>query len=112
MAHYAEIENGIVKQVVVIDNSWDAVKTGLFLQSLSNNQWIQTSFNSKIRGHFAGIGDRYDSEKDIFIAPKPFDSWILEEKTGSYISPKPMPDDGNSYKWNEIEGNWNVLRRN
>ena len=97
MAHYAEIINDIVQRVIVIDNSWDAVETGLFLRSLSENKWIQTSYNGKIRGRFASVGDYYDVEKDVFRT--------LQEKT--LVD---MPGTEGACKWNKEKGTWDVLR--
>lgn len=69
MAHFAKIENGIVSQVVVVDNEHENDGEA-FLNSLGlAGTWIQTSYNANFRGKFAGIGDTYDAENDIFIAP-------------------------------------------
>lgn len=69
MAHFAKIENGIVTQVVVVDNGHEA-NGQEFLNSLGlDGTWIQTSYNSNIRGKFAGIGDTYDSAADVFASP-------------------------------------------
>lgn len=66
----------------------------------------QTSYTGKIRKNFASIGFYYDEERDAFIPPKPFDSWILNEETCLWNSPIPYPNDGNSYIWNEEILNW------
>lgn len=69
MAHFAKIENGIVSQVVVVDNEHENDGEA-FLNSLGlPGTWIQTSYNANFRGKFAGIGDTYDAENDIFVAP-------------------------------------------
>lgn len=69
MAHFAKIEEGIVTQVVVVDNEHEA-EGEAYLNSLGlEGQWIQTSYNGNIRGVFAGIGYTYDSVADEFIAP-------------------------------------------
>lgn len=68
MAHFAKIENGIVSQVVVVDNEYENSGEA-FLSSIGlPGTWIQTSYNANFRGKFAGIGDAYDPESDIFIA--------------------------------------------
>lgn len=73
MAHFAKIEDGIVTQVVVVDNEHE-VNGEAYLNSLGlEGSWVQTSYNGNIRGKFAGIGDTYDSIADVFITP------ILEE---------------------------------
>ena len=69
MAHFAKIEAGIVTQVVVVDNEHEADGEA-YLNSLGlEGTWVQTSYNGNIRGKYAGIGDTYDAELDIFEAP-------------------------------------------
>ena len=71
--------------------------------------WVQTSYNATIRKNYAGIGYTYDSERDAFIAPKPFDSWELDEETCQWKSPIPYPTDGLMYVWNETEQDWSAV---
>ncbi len=69
MAHFAKIEDGIVTQVVVVDNEHEADGEA-YLNGLGlEGRWIQTSYNGNFRGVYAGIGDTYDEELDIFVAP-------------------------------------------
>lgn len=69
MAHFAKIEDGIVTNVVVIDNNHEADGEA-YLNSLGlEGTWIQTSYNANFRGKFAGIGDTYDAENDEFVSP-------------------------------------------
>lgn len=69
MAHFAKIENGLVTQVVVVDNEHES-NGETFLNALGlEGTWVQTSYNAIFRGKFAGIGDSYDSENDVFVAP-------------------------------------------
>lgn len=69
MAHFAKIEDGIVTQVVVVDNEHEA-NGEAYLNSLGlDGTWVQTSYNGNIRGKYAGIGDTYDSVADVFISP-------------------------------------------
>lgn len=69
MAHFAKIENGIVTQVVVVDNEYET-NGQEYLNSLGlDGIWIQTSYNNNFRGKYAGIGDTYDPELDEFISP-------------------------------------------
>lgn len=69
MAHFAKIENGLVTQVVVVDNEHES-NGEAFLNALGlEGTWIQTSYNANFRGKFAGIGDSYDSKNDVFVAP-------------------------------------------
>jgi hypothetical protein len=71
MAHFAEIDkDGFVLRVLVVDNSQEERGQEFLAQDLGlGGTWIQTSYNANIRGKYAGIGDRYDAEKDEFIAP-------------------------------------------
>jgi hypothetical protein len=69
VAHFAKIEDGIVTQVVVVDNEHEADGEA-YLNGLGlEGRWIQTSYNGNFRGVYAGIGDTYDEELDIFVAP-------------------------------------------
>ena len=69
MAHFAKIEDGIVTNVVVVDNEHEAYGEE-YLNSLGlEGRWVQTSYNNNFRGKYAGIGDSYDEVQDIFIAP-------------------------------------------
>jgi hypothetical protein len=114
MAHFAELdETNVVKQVIVVhnnellDNGVESEAKGIaFCQSLFAGNWVQTSYNSNIRKNYAGIGYTYDSERDAFIPPKPYPSWILNEDTCQWESPVPYPTDGNQYEWNEELVQW------
>jgi hypothetical protein len=69
MAHFAKIEEGIVTQVVVVDNEHEA-NGEAYLDSLGlDGTWVQTSYNGNIRGKYAAIGDTYDESLDEFISP-------------------------------------------
>jgi len=68
-------------------------------------KWVQTSYNNNFRGHYAALGDTYNENKNIFINSnndKP--SWILNENTGRWEAPIPMPDLVRSYTWIEGSG--------
>jgi len=73
MAHFAKIENGIVTTVLVVDNEHEAngqeYLNGLGLEGT----WVQTSYNANMRGKYAGIGDTYDAELDVFVSPEPIE---------------------------------------
>lgn len=70
MAHFAKIENNIVTQVVVVPDEHEA-NGEEYLNSLGlEGHWVQTSYNANIRGRFAGIGDTYDPEQDVFVAQR------------------------------------------
>ena len=68
MAHFAKIENNTVVQVVVVPDDQESNGASYLESTGLIGEWVQTSYNAKIRGRFAGIGDAYDREKDIFIS--------------------------------------------
>lgn len=108
MAHFAEIKDSIVVRVLVTDNNDPNGDEGLqWLVNTFGGTWIQTSYNSKIRGKFAGVGDTYDSKADRFIEGSPFPSWKLD-KDFNWNPPKSYPVDGKSYKWDESAIDWIV----
>ena len=114
MAHFAKLGVGnIVEQVIVVSNDIAITEqAGVdFINKLYNTRdvWKQTSYNHNIRKNFAGIGFQYDQQRDAFIAPKPFNSWILDEDTCRWQSPIPYPNDENKYKWNETNLNWEII---
>jgi hypothetical protein len=102
--------NGVEQEAIGID----------FLTKLTGYPvWKQTSYNTyggvhnnggtPLRKNFAGIGMIYDEDRDAFILPKPFNSWILNEDTCLWNAPIPHPIDGQEYSWNEETQNWTLL---
>ena len=113
MAHFAKLGAGnIVEQVIVVSNDIAITEqAGVdFINKLFNTRdvWKQTSYNNNIRKNFAGIGSQYDQTRDAFIAPKPFNSWILNETTCLWNAPVAYPTDGGKYTWNETNLNWEI----
>ena len=105
MSHWAEIdENNTVLRVLVGNNS-EPDEGEAFMNSLGGT-WVKTSYNGNIRKNFAGIGFTYDAERDAFIAPKPYESWLLNEENCQWESPVPYPTDGVMYHWNEELADW------
>ena len=106
MSHFAELdENNIVLRVLVGDNNMPNEGYDWFVENLGG-RWVQTSYNGSIRKNFAGIGFKYDEERDAFIAPQPFPSWTLNEMTCRWMSPVPYPQDGRIYEWDEDSQLW------
>ena len=112
MAHFAKVIDGIVTEVLVIDQ--DVIDTGLFGDPAL---FVQTSYNTvggqhpegrPLRKNYAGIGYTYDAERDAFIPPQPFQSWELNETTCLWESLVEYPNDGNLYSWNEDSLNWDL----
>lgn len=111
MAHYAKVNNGIVEQVIVAEAEF----FNTFVDS-SPGQWLQTSYNTHggihtlggtpLRKNYAGIGYTYDAQRDAFIPPKPYPSWLLNDDTCLWNPPVPYPDDGKQYTWDEATTSW------
>lgn len=130
MAHFAEIDsNNIVLRVVVIDNndvnanggdeSLTAAKAVEKIVPFSSGvKWVQTSYNNNFRCRMAGIDYVYNEEFNVFIHPKPFPSWILNNTTWIWEAPisKPTtyinnPEGQNPpiedlYDWDELTQSW------
>ena len=112
MAHFAQLENGIVTQVIVVNNDEllvDGVELeskGIeFCQSLFGGNWKQTSYNGTFRKQYAGIGYSYDETADVFIAPSPYPSWVLDANY-DWQAPIERPADGKRYSWDESNQVW------
>ena len=114
MAHFAKLGVGnIIETVEVVSNDIATTEqAGVdFLNNLYNSRdvWKQTSYNGNIRKNFAGVGYTYDQSRDAFIAPKPFNSWILNETTCQWEAPVALPDTENRYNWNEETTTWDFV---
>ena len=117
MAHFAQLENNIVKQVIVVsnqdildENGQESEQKGIdFCSNLLGGTWKQTSYNGNIRKNYAGVGYTYDEGRDAFIAPKPFASWLLDETTAQWKSPVDYPTDDKKYTWDENTTSWKEL---
>jgi hypothetical protein len=120
MSHFAKVVDGKVVQVIVAEpeffNTFVDTSPGL---------WLQTSYNTRggvhyqpnsntpsddqskaLRKNYAGVGFSYDAQKDAFIPPKPYASWVLNETTCLWEAPTPYPDDGAIYRWDEDTTSW------
>ena len=80
-----------------------------FLTNLTGWAIWKQSFKNGTRKNQAGIGYTYNEDKDAFIAPKPYTSWILNETTCQWESPSAIPDDGEKYEWNESTTTWDIV---
>jgi hypothetical protein len=120
MAHFAQLENNIVKQVIVVsnqemldENGQESEQKGIdFCSNLLGGTWKQTSYNGNFRKNYAGIGYTYDKVRDAFIAPKPYNSWLLDENTCKWKAPVDYPTDGKIYIWNEETLTWDAINDN
>jgi hypothetical protein len=118
MAHYAFLDqNNIVVEVIVGKDETDTTLDweqhysevkGLVCKRTSYNTIgnVHVYGGTPFRKNYASIGYYYDQEKDGFIPPKPFDSWILNNDTCLWEAPITKPDDGKRYQWNENLINW------
>lgn len=100
--HFAELdENSIVKRVIVAEQGFiDSGAVG------DPKNWIETTPKGKIRKNYAGIGYKYDKDRDAFIPPKMYDSWIFDEDKCQYKPPKDKPDELEPYEWDEGKADW------
>ena len=119
MAHYAELnQNNEVIYVVYMDNEIITDGNGNEVEELgiqhlhthhgADRKWVRTSYRGNFRGKYAGLGDTYREDLDMFISPSPYPSWILNETTGQWESPVTQPeltqeeiDGGYFYSWDE-----------
>lgn len=107
-AHAAQIdENNIVRNVIVIPymNDNDEEITNYCNSIGLPGKWIDTSYTGARRSKFAGLNYLYDEDNDVFIAPQPMNSWILNENF-EWVPPVPRPNDGMIYYWDEEESLW------
>ena len=112
MGHFAKVVNGKVEQVIVAEPEFFET----FVDT-SPGTWLQTSYNTiggkhtqggtPLRGNFAGIGYTYDATNDVFYAPQPFASWVLDQTDWTWKSPVAMPvEEGKVFTWNEATTSW------
>lgn len=118
MPYYAQIDDsGLVIRVVSIaeSNALDengqedeAIGAEFVRRVVGDGLWIRTSYNGRIRKQYAGPGFTYNSEHDVFIAPSPFPSWVLDDQF-DWQAPVPYPTDGRHYYWDEESLSWQLM---
>jgi hypothetical protein len=128
MASFAKLNlENIVEQVITVnnnellDNGIESEAKGIaFCKSLFGQEtnWKQTSYNTyggvhklggtPFRKNFAGINFNYDEQRNAFIPPKPYNSWILNEETCNWEASISYPTDGQKYFWNEETQSWTL----
>jgi hypothetical protein len=111
MSHFAKVTDGKVTQVIVAEKEF----FDTYVDS-TPGEWIQTSYNTQggvhklggtpLRGNYAGIGYTYDRTNDVFYAPQPFASWVLNKTSWTWEAPVAMPTDDKRYTWDEAVKNW------
>lgn len=124
MAHFAQIDYGnevvhvsVVRNEDITDENGNEIEEiGVkFLKCVhgESTRWIQTSYNNNFRCRYAGIGMRYNVEHDVFLLPKPHDSWVLNTNTFEWEPPTPKPvlsesqgKEGLWFDWSEDDRSW------
>ena len=131
MAHYALLdENNIVVNVFVgRDDEVEGIDDWETYYATPGHTCKKTSYNTygnqhklggtAFRGNYAGKGMTYDAENDVFIAPKPYASWVMDETTWLWKAPVDKPGDANDehdtslpvkeYNWNEETTSWDLI---
>ena len=104
MAHFAEILDGVVQRVIVVHDN-DEANGAQFCHDLLGGEWLQCSYNDRIRKQFPSAGFTYDDVADQFVAPQPYASWTLDENN-DWQPPTPMPSSGGPYRWSEEDLEW------
>jgi hypothetical protein len=118
MSHFAKLDaNNIVVFVTVGRQEDDGLEAEL--SARTGDRYVQTSYNTHggvhllgdtpLRKNYAGIGYTYDEQRDAFIPPQPYPSWVLNEDTCLWDAPVPYPTDGNTYTWNEETQQWEAV---
>ena len=96
MAHYAFLdENNVVTEVIVgIDETEtiEGLDSETWYGNFRNQVCKRTSYNSKIRKNYAGVGFTYDPIRDAFISPEPDNAIGFDEETCRWIVPDPEPE--------------------
>ena len=121
MAYFAELDdNNTVTRVLSVDNSYENQGEHFLANTLGlGGRWVQTSYNTHggvhvnggtpLRKNYAGVGFTFDEQRDAFIPPQPFPSWLLDEDSCLWQPPVPYPSDGQAYVWDEGSLAWVVV---
>lgn len=121
MAYFAELDdNNTVTRVLAVDNSYENQGEHFLANTLGlGGRWVQTSYNTHggvhvnggtpLRKNYAGVGFTFDEQRDAFIPPQPFPSWLLDEGSCLWQPPVPYPSDGQEYVWDEGSLAWVVV---
>src|SRR6056300_505521 len=108
MAHFAKVneENNLVETVIVIADEFENDGQNFINNTINKTHKLD---GTPLRGNYASKGYSYDEEKDIFLPPKPFNSWTLNEAKADWEAPILYPDDGQFYAWNEVLQTWDLI---
>ena len=122
MSHFAKLDKNNVVTFVTVGRQEDdgleaelTARTGDVYKQTSYNTYGGVHYtdglpsddqNKALRFNYAGIGFTYDEERDAFIPPQPFESWVLDEDTCLWVAPVPYPEDGGTYTWDKETTSW------
>ena len=104
MTNFAKIKDGIVTQIIVAEKEF----FDTYIDS-SPGEWINTIDESGKRKNKAMLGYTYDKDRNAFIAPKPFNSWTLNESTCKWEAPVTEPVNG-LHSWDESNKQWVIKK--
>ena len=113
MAHIAKLDsNNAVIQVLSAPDNIDEIA----ISNRTGQNWKQTSYNTRegihtngltpLRKNYAGLGYIYDQNKDAFIPPKPYESWVLDNEKCVWIPPIQKPTGKTLCEWDEDNKQW------
>jgi hypothetical protein len=103
MAWYAQIgTDSIIQQVLYVADVYD----GNWVTQTYGGTWVCVDEDTGVQKHFPSVGYTYDAGKNVFIPPRPYLSWILDNSTYLWAAPVPYPTDGKGYRWNEAQQIW------
>ena len=124
MSHFAKLDDNNIVTFVTVGRQEDDDKEQE-LCDRTGDVYRQTSYNTRggvhynpetgepsedqlkaLRKNYAGIGFTFDEQRDAFIPPQPFPSWVLNEESCLWDAPVPYPTDGELYSWDEAAGEW------
>jgi len=109
MAHFAEIDNNnVVLQVLVVGDDQEHRGQEFLANDLHlGGTWIQCSYNNNFRKQFPSENYTYDPVNDVFIVPKPYDSWSLNDSF-NWEAPVPLAEDADelNWEWKEEDQRW------
>lgn len=110
MSHWAELneKNEVIRVLVGDNNDPNGDEGYQWLIDNLGGTWVQTSYNSNFRKKYAGVGDIYNADGDVFISPQPYPSWSLDSNF-DWQAPVPMPTDDKEYSWNESTTSWDEV---
>ena len=101
--------NGVEQENIGIDFLTKLTGWAIWKQpSYNTHGGVHSSGGTPLRKNHAGIGYTYDEDRDAFIQPKPYNSWILNETTCLWEAPIALPDTENRYNWNETNQTWDL----